>query len=332
MIETKRRSTILNVVLTAIILVIGFLFWPGKEKFNQSNPRDVNKTNQEQYDDEDEPEWENDDVTNYTTRIEFQEIPKDLKEKAEKEIDKRGKVDVYNDKVLQTLNEGNSNINNNNNNNLNVNNNNSNEEILKFDESKGGNIFEQLENFLQLNDKNTNEKENDNNNFFDSYNNNNNNNKSNSNFNKNNNNNNVNNNLPFSSFNRNKRKNNYMYNNNNNNMNINNNNFNNFRRKSVQYYPHFNFLNFPIKNPTNFQNMNNPFMVNTNINNYNAFNNVRNISIPIQNNKQTKTQKKRNSFNIPVPNNLYYEDSYILDNLNSYLTDQTRCRQIQEKL
>ena len=44
MIETKRRSTILNVVLTAIILVIGVLFWPGKEKFNQSNPRDVNKT------------------------------------------------------------------------------------------------------------------------------------------------------------------------------------------------------------------------------------------------------------------------------------------------
>jgi uncharacterized protein YgiM (DUF1202 family) len=43
MIETKRRSTILNVVLTAIILMIGFLFWPGKEKFNQSNPRDVNK-------------------------------------------------------------------------------------------------------------------------------------------------------------------------------------------------------------------------------------------------------------------------------------------------
>ena len=44
MIETKRRSTILNIVLTAIILVIGVLFWPGKEKFNQSNPRDVNKT------------------------------------------------------------------------------------------------------------------------------------------------------------------------------------------------------------------------------------------------------------------------------------------------
>ena len=44
MIETKKRSLILNVVLTAIILVIGFLFWPGEEKFNQSNPRDVNKT------------------------------------------------------------------------------------------------------------------------------------------------------------------------------------------------------------------------------------------------------------------------------------------------
>ena len=44
MIETKRRSLILNIVLTTIILIIGFLFWPGKEKFNQSNPRDVNKT------------------------------------------------------------------------------------------------------------------------------------------------------------------------------------------------------------------------------------------------------------------------------------------------
>ena len=44
MIETKRRITILNVVLTSIILVIGILFWPSSEKFNQSNPRDVNKT------------------------------------------------------------------------------------------------------------------------------------------------------------------------------------------------------------------------------------------------------------------------------------------------
>ena len=184
-----------------------------------------NKTNQEQYDDEDEPEWENDDVTNYTTRIEFQEIPKDLKEKAEKEIDKRGKIDIYNNKVLQTINEENSNINNNNNNNNNNHNknnnnnnnksnfnndNNSNEEILKFDESKGGNIFEQLENFLKLDDKNTKEKENSNNDFFDNYNNNNN--RSNSHYNNNNN-------LPFSSFNRNKKKNNYIYNNN---MNVNN--------------------------------------------------------------------------------------------------------------
>ena len=44
MIETKRRITILNVVLTSIILVIGILFWPSSDKFNQSNPRDVNKT------------------------------------------------------------------------------------------------------------------------------------------------------------------------------------------------------------------------------------------------------------------------------------------------
>ena len=120
--------------------------------------------------------------------------------------------------------------------------------------------------------------------------------------------------------------------NNMNNPNINNNNFNNFRRKSVQYYPNFNFLNFPNQNQQNFQNMNNPFMVNTNMNNYNAFNNIRNISIPIQNNIQTKTQKKRNSFSIPVPNYFYNEDNYILENLNSYLTDQSRCRQIQEKL
>jgi hypothetical protein len=120
--------------------------------------------------------------------------------------------------------------------------------------------------------------------------------------------------------------------NNMNNPNINNNNFNNFRRKSVQYYPNFNFLNFPNQNQQNFQNMNNPFMVNTNMNNYNVFNNIRNISIPIQNNIQTKTQKKRNSFSIPVPNYFYNEDQYMLDNLNSYLTDQTRCRQVQEKL
>ena len=44
MIETKKKSLILNVVLTTIILIIGFLFWPGKVKFNQSNPSDINKT------------------------------------------------------------------------------------------------------------------------------------------------------------------------------------------------------------------------------------------------------------------------------------------------
>ena len=122
-----------------------------------------------------------------------------------------------------------------------------------------------------------------------------------------------------------------------NNINLNNNNntknnINNFRRKSFQYYPNFNFMNFPNQQQTNFQNMNNPFMVNTNINTFNAFNNVRNIStIPIQNN-QPLNQKKRNSFSIPVPNYFNNEDQIMLDNLNSYLTDQTRCRQVQDKL
>jgi len=150
-----------------------------------------NKTNKEQYDDEDEPEWENDDVTNYTTRVKFQEIPQDLKEKAEKEIDKREKVDVYNNKVLQTLNEP---IKENNNESNNNNNNNIKEEVLKFDETKGGNIFEELENFLKSDEKNKNDNKN---NFFDNYNN-----ESNYNFNKN-------------------KKKNYSYNNNVNNINQN---------------------------------------------------------------------------------------------------------------
>ena len=147
------------------------------------------KTNEEQYDDEEEPEWENDDVTNYTTRITFKEIPKDLKEKAEKEIDKREKVDVYNNKVLQTLNEPIKENNNESNNNNNIK-----EEVLKFDETKGGNIFEELENFLKSDEKNKNDNKN---NFFDNYNN-----ESNYNFNKN-------------------KKKNYSYNNNVNNINQN---------------------------------------------------------------------------------------------------------------
>ena len=129
-----------------------------------------------------EPEWENDDVTNYTTRVKFQEIPQDLKEKAEKEIDKREKIDVYNNNVLQTLNEP---IKENNNENNNNNNNNLKEEVIKFDEKKEGNIFEELENFLKSDEKNTNDNKN---NFFDNYNNNDSNNKyqiNNNNFNKN---------------------------------------------------------------------------------------------------------------------------------------------------
>ena len=155
------------------------------------------KVNEEQYDDEEEPEWENDDVNNYTTRITFQEIPKDLKEKAEKEIDKREKVDVYNNKILQTLNVDNK---------IDNNDKNETEEILKFDENKNGNIFEQLESFLKSDEKKTeNQNENFNNNFFDKYNNNSNNNI-------------FNNNFSFN-FNKSKKKNNLMYNNN---LNVNN--------------------------------------------------------------------------------------------------------------
>ena len=157
------------------------------------------KVNEEQYDDEEEPEWENDDVNNYTTRITFQEIPKDLKEKAEKEIDKREKVDVYNNKILQTLNVDNK---------IDNNDKNETEEILKFDENKNGNIFEQLESFLKSDEKKTeNQNENFNNDFFDKYNNNSNNNIFNNNFSFN------------SNFNKSKKKNNLMYNNN---LNVNN--------------------------------------------------------------------------------------------------------------
>ncbi len=153
------------------------------------------KTNEEQYDDEEEPEWENDDVTNYTTRITFKEIPQDLKEKAEKEIDKREKVDVYNNNVLQTLNEDNK---------RDKKDKNEKDKTLKFEENESGNIFEQLENFLKLDENNTNENKNENfnNNFFDNYNNNT--------FN--------NNNLPFNN-NYNKKRKNYFYNNN---LNVNN--------------------------------------------------------------------------------------------------------------
>ena len=158
-----------------------------------------NKTNEEQYDDEDEPEWENDDVTNYTTRVKFQEIPQDLKEKAEKEIDKREKVDVYNNNVLQTLNEP-IKENNNENNKENNNNNNLKEEVLTIDEKKGGNIFEELENFLKSDEKNINGNKN---NFFDNYNND------------------LNNKYQINNnFNKNKKK-NYLYNNNVNNINQN---------------------------------------------------------------------------------------------------------------
>ena len=44
MIETRKRSTILNIVVATIILLIAFLFWPNNEKFAQSNKIDSTKT------------------------------------------------------------------------------------------------------------------------------------------------------------------------------------------------------------------------------------------------------------------------------------------------
>ena len=44
MIETRKRSTILNLVVAAIILLIAFLFWPNGTKYTQSNKTDRTKT------------------------------------------------------------------------------------------------------------------------------------------------------------------------------------------------------------------------------------------------------------------------------------------------
>ena len=44
MIETKKQSTILNVFVGAIILLIAFLFWPNGNKIDQSNKIDRTKT------------------------------------------------------------------------------------------------------------------------------------------------------------------------------------------------------------------------------------------------------------------------------------------------
>ncbi len=44
MIETKKQSTILNIVVGAIILLVAFLFWPRGNKIEQSNKIDRTKT------------------------------------------------------------------------------------------------------------------------------------------------------------------------------------------------------------------------------------------------------------------------------------------------
>ena len=44
MIETRKRSLILNVILGAIVLLIAFLFWPKSKESKQSNLIDRSKT------------------------------------------------------------------------------------------------------------------------------------------------------------------------------------------------------------------------------------------------------------------------------------------------
>lgn len=44
MIETKKRSIILDLILGAVILLIAILFWPNEEKYTQSNKIDITKT------------------------------------------------------------------------------------------------------------------------------------------------------------------------------------------------------------------------------------------------------------------------------------------------
>lgn len=44
MIETRRRSTILDIVIALIVLLIAFLFWPNDNKIKQSNSIDRTKT------------------------------------------------------------------------------------------------------------------------------------------------------------------------------------------------------------------------------------------------------------------------------------------------
>ena len=61
---------------------------------------------QNEYEEEEEPEWGEDDIKEYSkSKVKFQAIPSAIVEKAEKGNEKREKVNVCNDKVLQELNE-----------------------------------------------------------------------------------------------------------------------------------------------------------------------------------------------------------------------------------
>ena len=91
------------------------------------------------YEEEEEPEWGEDDVKEYNkSKVTFQAIPAVLIEKAEKDNKRREKVDVYNDKVLQELEEDKGKVK---------------EQVFVNSGNKNEDLFEQLDSYLNKEDK-----------------------------------------------------------------------------------------------------------------------------------------------------------------------------------
>lgn len=91
------------------------------------------------YEEEEEPEWGEDDVKEYNkSKVTFQAIPAVLIEKAEKDNEHREKVDVYNDKVLQELKEDKGKVK---------------EQVFVNNGNKNEDLFEQLDSYLNKEDK-----------------------------------------------------------------------------------------------------------------------------------------------------------------------------------
>lgn len=92
-----------------------------------------------EYDEEEEPAWGEDDVKEYNkSKVEFQAIPAVLIEKAEKDNEHREKVDVYNDKVLQELKEDKGKVK---------------EQVFHNSGNKNEDLFDQLDSYLNKENK-----------------------------------------------------------------------------------------------------------------------------------------------------------------------------------